>query len=215
MSLLNSHVKFFFLAMIIFTQAAAAQTTFQGSISPIPPALKQRMEKYTWHPGCPVAIKQLALVKTSFWGFDQKPHQGELIVRASLAKQVLAIFHALYEAKYPIQSLTPIEYFQGDDLASMEANNSSAFNCRTNTSNNMEYSIHSYGRAIDLNPLMNPYVDGKIILPKTASAYLARDPKTPGLITHASAAYKIFHQYGWQWGGDWVHLKDYQHFQKR
>ena len=194
---------------------AIADIAIQSEIIPLPASLIKLMKQYTWQNNCPVALSQLVLVITPYWGFDHQSHRGELIIRKDLAPQVLAIFKNLFTAKFPIQSIKPIEYFQGNDIASMNANNSSAFNCRTNTSNTNKFSKHSYGCAIDINPVYNPYMLGHSILPFTRKKYLSRDPNIPGLITHQNIAYQIFRKAGWQWGGDWSYMKDYQHFQKK
>jgi hypothetical protein len=65
----------------------------------------------------------------------------------------------------------------------MEDNNTSAFNCRDIPGTN-EPTQHAYGRAIDLNPLLNPSVDSSgAFEPKNASTSTsscpdARSPKT-------------------------------------
>jgi hypothetical protein len=58
-----------------------------------------------------------------------------------------------------------VEKYDADDDRSMEANNTSAFNCRPITGGTA-WSNHSYGRAIDVNPVQNPYISrGGTVLP--------------------------------------------------
>jgi hypothetical protein len=109
--------------------------------------------------------------------------------------------------------MKPIDYFYGQDRNSMAANNTSGFNCRFKHGTKT-LSQHAYGNAIDINPVINPYVSQQTVLPEQGKLYLNRTSSIPGEITHDSAAYKIFKQHGWQWGGDWRNAKDYQHFQK-
>ena len=60
-----------------------------------------------------------------------------------------------------------VDDFDGDDEASMEANNTPAFNYRT-VEGRDELSKHALGMAIDINPLMNPYVREDGYFPKNA-----------------------------------------------
>ena len=91
----------------------------------------------------------------------------------------------------------------------MEANNTSAFNYRPVTGGT-RLSNHAYGRAIDINTFLNPYIKGDIVLPHGARY----DPNIEGTFTSENPIVKTFIQLGWQWGGDWTDLKDYQHFEK-
>lgn len=195
--------------------AAATTSSFKSSITNIPPPIKQQMLQYTWRQGCPVPIKDLAYLQLSYWGNDNKHHTGELIVNKTLAKEVVALFKTLYENKYPIAQMQLIDVFKGDDDASMSANNTSAFNCRPVTNRPGEYSQHSYGRAIDINPLINPYVKGNLVLPKAGSAFVDRNKPYKGKITRDSFIYQQFSNNGWDWGGGWFDLQDNQHFEKR
>ena len=104
-----------------------------------------------------------------------------------------------------------VEAFGGSDDASMAANNTSAFNCRKATGGT-SWSEHSYGRAIDVNPVQNPYVKGSLVLPQSGSAYVDRSRTIPGMIRAGDAVVRAFAAQGWAWGGTWTSLKDYQHF---
>lgn len=188
---------------------------FSGKVSDIPPQIQERMEKYSWHQGCPVAIKDLAYLQLSYWGFDNQPHLGEMVVNKNVAEEVMDIFKYLYENKYPINKIRLIDDYQGDDDASMLDNNTSAFNCRTMTDFPDMYSVHSYGRAIDINPLINPYVNKGQVTPKESEKYLDRSVYQRGKIKAKGIVHDIFAQHGWSWGGDWQgDIKDYQHFEK-
>jgi cell wall-associated NlpC family hydrolase len=188
---------------------------FKGSIATIPHNIKQQMLQYTWHQGCPVPIENLAYLQISYWGFDNKPHQGELIVNQNVARDVLAIFKELYEEKFPIEKMRLIDDYQGNDQASMADNNTTSFNCRTQTDFGKLFSMHSYGMAIDINPLINPYVNNGKIEPKEGAANLERDVYHKGKIIKDSAVYNAFAKRGWIWGGDsFGAIHDYQHFEK-
>ena len=104
--------------------------------------------------------------------------------------------------------------YHGDDNTSMQANNTSAFNCRAVTGRPGVFSKHNYRRAIDNNTIQNPYVNGDTVLPKTESRFLDRSKRQSGLIQANGVVVQAFNKSGWKWGGNWTSLKDYQHFEK-
>jgi hypothetical protein len=202
------------LSPLVFAKAEKTPV-FKSKVRSIPKPIEAEMRHYTWRPECPVALEHLAYVQLSYWGFDDKTHTGALIVNKDLAKEVIVIFKVLYQHKFPIQRMELMDSFKGDDNASMAANNTSAFNCREVTDRSGEYSQHSYGRAIDINPLINPYVKGKKVVPATAAAYVDRNKPVPGKIIKGDIVYQEFIKYGWDWAGNWFDVQDYQHFEKR
>jgi hypothetical protein len=111
-----------------------------------------------------------------------------------------------------------VDAYDANDITSMEADNSSAFNYRV-IDRTTRLSNHSYGLAIDINPFYNPYVrkiDGKtLVLPEGAEEYADRDKECPYYIKQGDACYLAFTKRGFTWGGDWKNQKDYQHFEKR
>lgn len=187
---------------------------FHASIQPIPASIKPQVLRYTWRPGCPVGISQLAYLKMSFWGFDHRRHQGELIVNRNVAREVVDIFNQLYVARFPIARMQPMHVFKGNDLAAMEANSTVAFMCRPKTGHAHGFSRHSYGLAIDINPIQNPYLKGNIILPPSGQINLNRNQQTSGMIHPGDIVYSAFTKRGWHWGGSWTIPKDYMHFEK-
>lgn len=160
-----------------------------------------------------IGYDDLRYLTVLHYGYDGYLYQGELIVNKSVAEEVLSIFQELYAIGYPIEKMHVMSCYDGDDEASMMANNSSAFNFRYVT-NGGKLSKHAYGLAIDLNPLVNPYVKADVVLPATGVPYLNRHHCVLGMIKKNDAVYAIFTGYGWNWGGDWLSLKDYQHFEK-
>jgi peptidoglycan L-alanyl-D-glutamate endopeptidase CwlK len=161
---------------------------------------------------CPKDIlASLKLVTVRYYGFDAKLHQGQVVVHKDLAKDIERVFAAIEKERFPIQSVIPIsdKRFKWDDDASMRANNTSAFNYRV-IAGTMRISNHATGRAIDINPLLNPYIKGKSVMPEGATY----DPKQPGTIAKESFIVKLFVELGWDWGGNWDDRKDYQHFEK-
>ncbi|BBY35405.1 peptidase M15 [Mycolicibacter minnesotensis] len=168
----------------------------------------------TWHPGCPVAPSQLRRVTLTHLGFDDLPHRGELIVHQELVAQVIAAFDRLYRLEFPIEKMRSVANYRGDDELSMEDNNTSAFNCRRIPGSG-NWALHAYGRAIDVNPLLNPMVDHGRFEPRNAGVYLDRHRIEPGLLHAGDAAVRVFTDAGWRWGGYWKSPVDYQHFERR
>ena len=74
-------------------------------------------------------------------------------------------------------------------------------------------SQHSYGWAVDINPLQNPYVraDGTV-LRRPARRYLDRSQDLPGMIHEGDVVVRAFERIGWSWGGRWTTIRDDMHF---
>ena len=165
---------------------------------------------------CDKNIKDLVLlqsVKVAYINLDGETQMGELIVHHELAEEVVDIFEEIYNCKFPIEKMITIDYYNCNDDKSMEDNNTSAFNYRM-VSGSRKLSDHSYGRAIDINPLLNPYIRKRDIQPKNGKKYVDRTQNEKGMILQEDCVVKAFKSRGWQWGGDWKYSKDYQHFYK-
>jgi len=168
-------------------------------------------EKNIWKPACPVPLARLHKCQLSYVDFDGVKHDdGIMVVLDTVSEQVIAIFRELLAQKFPIHSIMPIDVFNGDDEASMAANNSSSFNFRE-IAGTSKLSMHSYGLAIDVNPLQNPYITGGVTYPDAGKAYLDRGNIRPGMV---EPIVPIFAKHGFDvWGGDWETPKDWHHFQ--
>jgi len=152
--------------------------------------------------------KNLTLINVPFFSFDGEVREGQLVVHAEVAAEVEQIFKKLFEIRFPIEQMVPIVAYGWDDDVSMVANNTSAFNYRVIFGTD-RLSNHSYGCAIDINPVQNPYIQrGGTIVPPGARY----DSTQPGTVTVEIA--DLFESYGWDWGGDWKDRKDWQHFEK-
>lgn len=143
---------------------------------------------------------------------------GEMVCAKSIADDLLEIFRELYLASYPIERMRLVDYYGGDDEASMQDNNSSCFNYRPITAGGRT-SKHGFGLAVDINPKYNPYYKVKesgrtIVRPEGSEEYLDRNAVFPYKIMKGDLCYRLFRQHGFQWGGDWASGKDYQHFEK-
>ncbi|MPV37454.1 M15 family peptidase [Georgenia subflava] len=165
----------------------------------------------SWRPGCPVAPAGLRTVVASHWDDGGNVRTGRVVVAAALAGDVADVLEDLYDARFPIHRMVPVAEYGADDDASMAANNTSAFNCRAVTGGS-SFSEHSYGRAIDVNPLVNPYVVGSTVLPPAGAPYADRSRDAAGMIHAGDEVVRAFAARGWSWGGAWSSPKDYQHF---
>ena len=167
----------------------------------------------TWRPECPVAPASLRRVELDYLGFDGGTHRGQLVVHEDVVDDVIAIFDDLERLRYPIEKIRTVENYPGaQDELSMQDNNTSAFNCRALGDG---WSLHAYGRAVDVNPLVNPYIDAAGNLePETAARYLDRSRDDLGLLRADSPAVRAFTDRGWRWGGAWTDPVDYQHFER-
>ena len=190
---------------------ASPGPVFQASTSALTEAMRTQMTGVSWHPGCPVSLGQLRLLRLSYWGFDHTVHQGELIVNASAAASLTQAFRQLFAARFPIRQMRVVDDFGGDDERSMLADNTSAFNCRLVPGTSV-WAQHAYGLAVDINPFENPEVQGGKADPSAAAVWADRSRSSPAMIRHGDAVWLAFDSIGWTWGGDWSSLKDYQHF---
>lgn len=168
----------------------------------------------SWSSGCPVGAVDLRAVTVAHWGYDGVRRTGTLIVHRKVAAAVRQAFGRLYDARFQIERIRPVTAYGSSDDRSMEANNTSAFNCRRVTGGT-SYSEHSYGWAIDLNPVQNPYVRGTTILPPAGRFWVDRSLRVPGMIHAGGVVDDAFAEIGWYWGGRWTSLKDYQHLSYR
>lgn len=196
--------------------AAAAGPEFAATVGTVPEDYRARMIGVSWEPGCPVPIDDLRIIEMNHWGFDGAVHEGGLLmVHKDVAVDVVEAFSEMFAAGFPIRRMELIEEYDGSDDASMAADNTSAFNCRPITGSPDRFSIHSYGKAIDINTVENPYVRGTTVLPPAGAAYLDREDVRPGMIVKNDAVVKAFKDKGFDWGGSWKSLKDYQHFEAK
>jgi hypothetical protein len=198
-------------ALVSVAGASAGTTSFRGTISRIDAAQAKRMTGVSWRPGCPVALRDLRLLRLSHRGFDGRVRTGRLVVHRDVAREVVAVFRRLYEAGFPVRRMVPVDAYGGSDFRSIEADNTSAFNCRY-VEGTRRWSEHAYGRALDLNPIENPYVSGGRTSHRASIRYLDRARRRPGMAYEGGAAVRAFDAVGWGWGGRWMSVKDYQHF---
>jgi hypothetical protein len=192
----------------------ATQPPFHFSATRLRTALRRRMRHDSWRPGCPVALDDLRLLSISMWGFDGERRRGQMVVNADVVDDVRAAFKRLFDARFPIRRMRVVDDYGADDYRSIAADNTSAFNCRTATGST-RFSEHAYGRAIDINPIENPYVyaDGTTVH-RPSRPYLDRSRHRPGMAFAGGDLVRAFDAIGWGWGGRWPRPTDYQHFSR-
>ncbi len=187
-----------------------AGNEFESTVGPVSQQVRKRMGT-TWTPACPVGLGELRYLTVSFRGYDGEPHTGEIVVAASEAEGVVSVFKALYAADFPIEEMRLPGTADLEAHPTGDGNDTVGLLCRPSTGLS-QWSAHAYGLAIDLNPFVNPYRRGDLVLPELASSYLDRTWLRPGMVVDGDLAVREFARIGWSWGGDWTSLKDYQHF---
>ncbi|MGZ8580259.1 MAG: M15 family metallopeptidase [Actinomycetota bacterium] len=192
--------------------ARAGAPEYESHVSPIGPRTRDLMTGRSWRPGCPVGFADLRIVRMSYWGFDRVAHTGRMVVHRWYADDVARAFHRLFDERFPIRRMRLVDHYGADDMRSMKANNTSAFNCRWRAGVCCRWSQHAYGRALDLNPVQNPFVWSGGVSPPAGEDYLDRSDRRRGMVFHHDRVWWAFHAAGWEWGGDWTGEKDYQHF---
>ena len=151
------------------------------------------------------------MLTVSFIGFDGGNHTGQIVVHAEEADAVVEAFRQLYAARFPIRKMKPIfTQFEYEDFETLD-DNSTGFTCRNAVDANAapHWSNHAYGKAIDINPIENPYLNGGKVLPAVGAAFTDRSNVRPGMAVDGSVVVDAFRSVGWDWGASFL---DYQHF---
>jgi D-alanyl-D-alanine carboxypeptidase len=192
--------------------ASAGEPAFRARVERIDARTRRLMTGRSWHRGCPVPIRDLRLLSLRFWGFDRAVHHGHLVVHRRYAGEMVRVFRRLFRARFPLRRMRLVDRYGGDDLRSMKADNTSAFNCRWRAGSPGVWSQHAYGRAIDLNPVENPYVVADHVSPPAGRRFVDRSRRRRGMIHRHDAVVRAFRSVAWRWGGRWRRTVDYQHF---
>ncbi len=190
---------------------------YTGTVEVLDPSTRRVMRDASHgSPQCPVGLDDLRLLTLSYVGFDGAARRGRMVVHRDVARDVVDVFAGLYDARFPLARMRLVDVYGGDDDASMAANNTSAYNCRR-VAGQSSWSDHAYGRAIDINPVQNPYVlaSGEV-LPRAVAAFVVTDRPAgaavpDGVIRQDDIVTGSFERLGWTWGGTWA-SPDFQHF---
>jgi len=197
------------MRVVLLALLALQAPPFTHTVARVTPA----QLPYSWHPGCPVAPAQLRRLRVAYWGFDGRAHTGALVVNADAVSDLVHVLARLYAARFPIRRMRPIDAYHGRDEPSLEADNTAAFNCRYAVAPGPKrWSAHAFGRAIDVNPVENPYLEGGRVHPRRGRAFLDRSRRRPGMAVRGGLLVRAFAGVGWAWGGRWTGSPDYQHF---
>lgn len=207
------------VVVLVLAGAACTRRPAPPPPSPAPPPFTSEVRPVTatelgrsWRPGCPVGPADLSLVRLTHWDFEGRVRGGRLVVHDAVAAEVVTVFTTLYRERFPIRLMQPVDAYDGDDAASMAADNTSGFNCRRAvTEGAASWSTHAYGRAVDVNPVENPYLFGGRVLPPAGAGYVDRSTYRPGMAVPGGVPVRAFAAVGWSWGGEWT-SPDYQHF---
>ena len=209
----------YLLAVLIITllvSTSYAEDNGGFYVTKIDDEIFARIQGKSFKDDCTLPREDLRYLHVLHKDLDGNTHEGEMICNAYIAKDVIEIFKALYDANYPIEKVRLVDEYNADDELSMRDNNSSSFNFRF-ISHTTKISKHGLGLAVDINTLYNPYtkvVNGKRILePATAGEYVDRTKNFPYKIDENDLCYKLFIAKGFEWGGSWKSAKDYQHFE--
>ncbi|GAA3149523.1 hypothetical protein JOF29_006789 [Kribbella aluminosa] len=195
--------------------SALAKIVIRAALNPKVYAVSAAMVPNTYRAGCPVKPSALRLLQLSYWGFDGRVHRGELILRDAAVAKMITVWTSTFAAKFPIRQMRRVDAFGGNDVRSMAADNTSAFNCRRVTGDPYSLSPHSYGWAIDINTVENPYLAANgVWYPSNGLAYRNRAVVRPGMLFANSVATKALIGQGYFWGAGWA-KPDYQHFEPR
>ncbi len=178
----------------------------------------QRIDGLSYRDGCTLPLSQLRYLKVLHINAEGEVLIGELICNVEIAGDLIAIFRELYDKKYPIERMVLVDEYEADDNLSMASNNSSGFNYRY-IAGTTRLSNHSYGMAVDINPLYNPYVRSvngrEVIEPEGSAKYADREVEHPYMVKRGDACHEAFTSRGFTWGGAWRSVKDYQHFEMK
>jgi len=204
--------------VLAFSSLLLVLHPFHVSVRPLPPAVQAELTGTFWHAGCPVSLSQLRVLTVSHWGFDGRAHTGQLVVNEDAAAPLEGVFRRLYELRFPIRHMRLSDAYGGSAAHPVDGDVTASFECRqavpspcTGGTGTGSWSMHAYGRAVDLNPVENPYVGCGMTRDKTALSYLDRSRLRRGMVT--GTVVDAFHEVGWGWGGSWSgSTKDYMHF---
>jgi hypothetical protein len=186
---------------------------YTSAIEPLPQALRDRMTGVTWQPGCPVGLDDLRLLTVTYLDDAGAAQDGQLVVHQDAASALERVFRKIYESRFAVHRIALADEVGGNDDELGRQNITSAFNCRR-VSGSTTWSQHAYGRAVDINPCVNPWVrsNGTVQLAECAHYRDRNRTDVPGMVKRGDVVVQAFAAEGWGWGGAWRSSKDYQHF---
>lgn len=145
-------------------QERAQRAGANAVITRLPDAVWRSMVGRSWRGGCPLDRSGLRLLQINYWGFDGYRYRGEVVLSSAVVGRAAGALRAMYDGRFPIRRMYRVDRFGwskklngANDYASMRADNTSGFNCRSVVNRPGVRSPHARGRAIDVNTWENPY----------------------------------------------------------
>lgn len=189
------------------------------SASEIPDSVFARMKGKSFKDNCTVPRSDLRYLTIPHYDGKGNILMGELVCNKAIAQDLIDIFKVAFLNQYPIELMVLIDNYNAEDRPSMAANNTSCFNYRV-VAGSKNLSNHARGRAIDINPRYNPYVQRKpgkpvYVSPKNGAPYADRSKDFKYKTGPGDLLYNEFIKHGFIWGGAWKSMQDYQHFEKK
>jgi D-alanyl-D-alanine carboxypeptidase len=182
-------------------------------VQPVPPRQwKQMVRVGMVRPECPIQRRgQLRRVEVNHYDFQGEVRRGHLIVNEDVAHSVARVFTRLFEKEFPIRRMRSLEAYDGNSNASLRADNTAAFNCRRAGQINAPFleSPHANGRAVDINPRENPWMDLRCDCWMPSPKHAPRRPGQ-GKILRGGLVWRTFRAEGWIWQD--IDVADYMHF---
>lgn len=223
----------------------------RGTIEEIPENVKKLLSETTLKENPNINLEEYAYLKIPYRNFNDDIAIGTMIAPKDIAEEIIDIFYDLYAMKYPIQNMQiPESYYQKDfyttgraalkeRVAVLDAGGGSGSRNIakvTGTSDMLKASQldnnticffvgdedHKNGMAIDLNPFINPKMNGDNPASETEQRFLKRDGsetlnemEKAAMLTEDSDVVKLFtEKYGWEWLGDDENNPNYMCFKR-
>ena len=206
-------MKTFFLSLLLLFTATIAGAQQDLTAQPLSDSIFAVMQGKSYPEGCSMKRADLRYLQVLHYDAAGRVQRGELVCNKAIAADLLDIFRKLYEAQYPIERMRLIDNYDANDERSMAANNTSCF-CYRVVAGSQKLSKHAQGLAIDINPLYNPCVRGRIIQPRSGKRWANRARAFTYKIERGDLLWRLFTEHGFTWGGSWRSLKDWQHFER-
>lgn len=190
-----------------------ASQPYGYAVRPLDVNTAEQMRGWLWNSNCPVRWEDLSIVTVIYRGFDGKSHTGRIIAHDSVAPKLGFALGMLYQGGFRVYQMDFMNTLATTQYPDLPSNNTYSFHCR-NTTGGSTWSQHAYGKAIDLNPVENPYFKQSTgyVFPPAGSQYIIRIPLKTGMIGPNSLTETAFYRIGWTWGGRWSSIKDWMHF---
>ena len=195
-------------------QARAKGAGANAVITRIPDGVWRSMTGRSWHRGCPLGRSGLRLLRINYWGFDGYRYRGEMVLSSAVARRAAGALRDMHERRFPIRRMYRVDRFGwskrlngANDYASMRADNTSAFNCRSVVNKPGVMSPHARGRAVDINPWENPYRSATGLVPNKWWASRSHPRYAWRSASHPVVRIWRSHGFRWTYGtGDSQHL---------